>query len=322
MVAKNDLKKINQISVLDKVRALLRYDYGYISMKLFSRIFLLKRIFLFFNRRFKKSKSEKFQPDTVDGIKLRDGVSVDEIVTDLNKDGFCEKLRLSDKSLIDIFSFANNTPCYAYGNPKHGFHLYEKDKCQKKLNRDILLAKYFNFQSEEAFTGVIRSSLLQNIASKYLGRGVRNIATQLWWTFPADVDDAARAKAAHFYHRDVDAWGFVKFFFYLTDVESGGGPHIYVRGSHQPTLADQFFREKFRVKRHLDAPVIKRFGVDSISPMYGPAGSGLAADTFGFHKGESPETSSRLMMCLVYGTKDYGVQEFSIDPSQLDSYSN
>jgi len=270
----------------------------------------------------KSSKSDKANADMADGVKLCDGVSVNEIISDLNKDGFSEKLRLSEKSLDDIFSFANKTPCYAYGNPKHGFHLYEKDKCQKKLNKDILLAKYFNFQSEEAFTGVIRSSLLQDIASKYLGKGARNIATQLWWTFPADVDDAARAKAAHHYHRDVDAWGFVKFFFYLTDVESGGGPHIYVRGSHKPAFTAQLFEEKFRINRHFDAAVTKRFGVDAISPMYGSAGAGLAADTFGFHKGEAPKIATRLVLCVVYATKDYGVQEFSVASSQLDSYSN
>jgi len=316
------VKKIKKLFVFEKAKILFKNKYDYVLMKLFARIFLLKRIFLFFNRISKNSQSDKVQSEMTDGIQLRDGVSVDEIVTDLNKDGFCEKLRLSDKSLIDIFSFANNAPCYAYGNPKHGFHLYEKDEYQKKLNKDILIAKYFNFQNEEAFSEVINSPLLEDIATKYLGKGARNIATQLWWTFPADVDDATRAKEAHFYHRDVDAWGFVKFFFYLTDVEKGGGPHIYVRGSHKPTLADQIFKENLRINRHLDNAIAKRFGVESISPMYGSAGAGLAADTFGFHKGESPEIAPRLMLCVVYATKDYGVQEFSVDQSQLDSYSN
>ena len=312
---------INQKGIIGKIVNLLSYNYDYALMKIFSRIFLLKRIFLFFNRFFKNLKLDNAQTDKADGIKLRDGVSVDEIVTDLNKDGFSEKLRLSQKSLGEIFSFANKTRCYAYGNPKYGFHLSEKESCQEKLNKHILIAKYFNFQSEEVFAGVISSSLLQDIASKYLGRGAKNIATQLWWTFPADVDTATRSKAAHYYHRDVDAWGFVKFFFYLTDVKPGGGPHIYVKNSHKPNFIAQLFEEKFRINRHTDTAVTKRFGVDSICPMYGSPGAGLAADTFGFHKGESPKKTPRLMLCAVYATSDYKVQEFAADPEELVHYN-
>ena len=322
MAGKKNLKYVDSFSAVEKVKNLLEHDYNYVLMKLFARLFFLKKYFIFFNRMSKNSRTDKALLAMADGVKLRDGLSVDEIVSDLIKDGFCKGLRLNDKSLIDIFSFANETRCYAYGNPKYGFHLFEKESCQEKLNKHILLAKYFNFQSEEAFTGVIRSSLLQDIASKYIGKGAKNIATQLWWTFPANVDDATRSEAAHLYHRDVDAWGFVKFFFYLTDVELGGGPHTYVRGSHKPTFRAQLFEEKFRINRHFDAGVIKRFGVDAICPMYGAAGVGLAADTFGLHKGESPEVMPRLMLSLVYATKDYGVQEFSIDPSQLESYDS
>jgi hypothetical protein len=311
---------IKQKEVIIKIKNLLTHDYDYIVMKLFSRVYLFKRIFLFFNRMTLTGNSATINTPSDAAVELNDGASVDEIVADLHQDGCSEKIRLSQESLSNIVNFADNTRCYAYGDPKHGFHLFEKEECEKKLKKDILLAKYFNFQEEEAFSDLINSSTLKSIATEYLGRGAKNIATQLWWTFPADVDANTRSKAAHLFHRDLDAWGFVKFFFYLTDVKIGGGPHVYVKGSHRPHTVDQIFKEKLRINRHLDTSIIKRFGLEAVSPTYGSSGSGFAADTFGFHKGESPEKAPRLVLCAVYATKDYGEQEYTVNPEELSSY--
>jgi len=321
MLINKNSPAINQNGTIKKIRNLLTHDYGYVVMKLFSRVYLFKRIFLFFSRLTQTGNSATINTPPDAAVELNSSASVDEIVADLHRDGCSAKIRLSHESLTNIVNFAEKTRCYAYGNPKHGFHLFEKEECEKKLKKDILLAKYFNFQEEEIFSDFINSPLLQNIAREYLGNSAKNIATQLWWTFPADVDANTRSKAAHFFHRDVDAWGFVKFFFYLTDVGNGGGQHVYVKRSHKPSLITQIFKEKLRINRHVDTAVIKRFGSDPVTPFYGSAGAGLAADTFGFHKGESPEKAPRLVLCAVYATKDYGEQEFAVNPEELSSYA-
>ena len=75
-----------------------------------------------------------------------------------------------------------------------------------------------------------------------------------------------------------------------------------------------------RINRHWDASVVQRFGSNSVTPFYGSAGAGLAADTFGFHKGESPKKEPRLMLSVVYATKDYRMQEYAVNPESLGSY--
>ena len=312
---------INQKGVLKKIRNLFIHNNDYILMKLFSRIYLFKSIFLFFSRLHQTGNSATLNNSIGAAVQLNAGASVEEIVTDLHQDGCSAKIGLSHDSLTNIVIFADNARCYAYGDPKKGFYLSEKEDCEKNLKKDILLAKYFNFQHEEIFSDFINSPLLQSIARKYLGSTARNIATQLWWTFPAEVDDLTRSNAAHFFHRDLDAWGFVKFFFYLTDVGEGGGPHVYVKGSHKPSTMDQIFKEKLRINRHPDTSIIKRFGSDSVTPIYGSTGSGFAVDTSGFHKGVSPEQTARLLLCAVYATEDYGEQEFTVDSEELASYA-
>src|SRR5690606_8644383 len=60
--------------------------------------------------------------------------------------------------------------------------------------------------------------------------GARPIISSLiaWWSIP----HAGQAREAELFHRDVDDWRFIKLFVYLTDVDAGAGPHVYVPGSH------------------------------------------------------------------------------------------
>jgi hypothetical protein len=308
------------IKIKKKIEILIDNKFNYIIMKLLSRVFLLKKIFLFINHINYKNKfsQNSFFRDQV--FQLSNESSINEIVNDLNNDGFSAKLKLNKEYLIKILDYVDKNPCYAYGDQRHGFFLSERKECENKINKEILLAKYFNFQNQEPFIDIVNSPLLQKIADAYLGRNAKNIATQMWWTFPANVDLKTKSKAAHLYHRDVDAWAFVKFFFYLNDVFEDGGPHVYVKQSHKPSFFNQMFLEKFMINRHSDDFVIRRFGHNAICPIYGSAGTGFAADTFGFHRGISPIKKSRLLICCVYATKDYGIQEFSKKPELLSHF--
>jgi len=243
-------------------------------------------------------------------------------VRDIKALGYSLKLRLNDSCLEGVRQYAQSKQCYAYGDPNLGFFLSEKARCEEAIGKDILLAKYFNYQDDAAFSDFMKSPVLEAIAKGYLGNTARSIATQLWWTFPAAVDDLTKSKAAHFFHRDVDAWAFVKFFFYISDVGYGDGPHVYVEASHKPSGFSQIFVEKLRIKRHSDVSVRSRYGDDAVTPIFGSAGAGMAVDTFGFHKGESPEKNPRLTICAVYATEDYGVQNFIINNALLSSHDS
>ncbi len=306
-------QKINEKGIIKKVAHLSSFQIDYILMKVFARIYFLKKIFLFLSTLRQGSRTGVTEVKTCSSVEFLFRKTVDDIVSDLHADGFSRGLKLSEEAMKKMQAYAESATCYAYGDVGSGFKLHNRKNFEKVLGRDILLAKYLNFQDESVFKKFRKSSLLENIAKRYLGKSAKCIATQLWWTFPANVDDAIRSKAAHFFHRDVDDWGFVKFFFYLSDVDKGGGAHVYVKRSHKPSVVSQVFREGLRINRHHDSKVVERFGTNAVTPIYGPAGTGIAADTFGFHKGESPEVGSRLILCAVYAINDYGVQDFRAD---------
>lgn len=310
------MKKLSQ-----KIKILIDNKLGYILMKMFSRIFILKNIFLTINRfGQKKILNENFK--TNKSVEISNSASINEIIRELHTNGFSIRLKLNDIYLNKILDYTKNSLCYAYGNPQFGFYFSEKEKCEKKIGKNILLAKYYNFQNKQPFADVSNSPVLNNIAKIYLGKNVKNIANQLWWTFPANVDFETKSKAAHYFHRDIDAWGFVKFFFYLNDVFHDGGPHVYIKKSHKPNLYDQIFFDKFQTSRHSDRSVRKKFKKKDICSIYGSAGIGFASDTFGLHKGTSPLKKPRLVLCCVYATEDYGLQDFKIKPEILKHYNN
>ena len=314
---KKNSRSINQTGFISKIHNLFSNGKPFVFMKIFSRVYFLKSVFLYFSRLGLNIRSHIQEDEICTSVKLLSNTTVDGIVHDLRKDGCSASLKLSKETISKMRAFTDKSPCYAYGEPKQAFKLENKLSFERAIGKDILLAKYFNFQDQDVFKDFRESSLLENIAKKYLGKSAKCIATQLWWTFPADVDDTVRSKAAHFFHRDLDAWGFVKFFFYLSDVNEGGGAHVYVKRSHKPSVISQIFQEKLRINRHHDSSITKRFGIDSVTPFYGPIGTGIAVDTFGFHKGESPEQNPRLILCAVYATEDYGVQEYKVDSKEL-----
>ena len=103
----------------------------------------------------------------------------------------------------------------------------------------------------------------------------------------------------------------MKFFIYLTDVGVNDGAHFFVRGSHRPYIIHSL-REKFRISRVDDAKIKEWYGDKNIIEMTGKAGSVIAEDTFGFHKGQSPTNNARLLACFVFANQAYCVQRFTV----------
>lgn len=159
-----------------------------------------------------------------------------------------------------------------------------------------------------------RPELLQ-LAQSYIGCKPTISAVLLRWSFPCDKPGAG----VQAFHRDADDWRFVKLFIYLSDVDRGAGPHVYVRGS-------QHTDGKVRQKPMSDDSVERRFGPDMMTVVTGAAGFGFLADTFGVHKGMVPRERPRLMLQIQYSLLPVYAYDYAPEPYQgplvLDPYVN
>lgn len=234
------------------------------------------------------------------------GLDREEFVRRLICDGVAHGLALPQHAVCSIRDWATSQPCYADRNAAHGFALQSHGRAQVALGKPILLAQYFNTQSEcPPVAELIRDPVLNWIACRYLQSVPTFLGSNLWWTFPVAALESDRDLHAHLFHRDVDDFRFFKFFFYLTDVSAGEGAHVCVTASHRapPTLQRG---DKWKIRRYSDAEIAASYPEAQITEVCGPAGTGFAENTLCIHKGSTPKTEARLLLQLQFGLFDYG----------------
>lgn len=133
------------------------------------------------------------------------------------------------------------------------------------------------------------SPALLALAARYIGCKPTLSAVGLRWSFPVESE----GEGLQAFHRDSDDWRFLKVFVYLTDVDDGCGPHVYVAGTHR-------MRAPVRLRPYGDAEVAAAYGKERCMAVTGSAGFAFAADTYGIHKGSVPKTRRRLLLQFQY----------------------
>lgn len=231
--------------------------------------------------------------------------SVSEIVDALNVDGATMGPVLPVGHVEYLVNFAEKTPCYADRIPSQGFYLKDRALAEQKLGKKLLLAQYFNVQSDEFIDRLSKDPFLLSVAASYLGAPPQLMSVNMWWTFPVEASREDKEKHAHVFHYDLDDVKFVKFvkfFFYLTDVDEGAGPHVYVRGSSRNI---KYKNSLFKSKRFTDSEVVEAYGEQNIIHVHGMAGSCLVEDTITLHKGVTPTERARLILQFEYSINTY-----------------
>lgn len=228
---------------------------------------------------------------------------VDETVVleELKREGVHQGPRLPDRIVGEIRSFALATPCYAGTTRDVSFLPDRHGEAERERGRPILVGHYLDHVSDcPAIEALSRDPRLRRIAAGYLGRPPVLVATRLWWSFPsrpeseADLHHASQERL----HFDLDDWGQIKFFFYLTDVDDRAGPHVYLRRSH----ATRRLMHQFSPFVGFSSETVLRcYGRENLSVLTGPAGTGIVEDPFGFHTGTLARECRRLILEFSFG---------------------
>lgn len=240
-----------------------------------------------------------------------------DFLKNLRKDGVAFGLNIPEQIVKKIRNWASENYCYADRNINYGFKFEERAYADIKLEKPILLAQYFN-TTDDCFeiSELSRDPVLLSIAAGYLKSIPTFVGANLWWTFPVDALAVDRDKHAHVFHRDVDDFRFFKFFFYLTDVPTGEGAHVVVKGSHvnpPKTRAS----DPWVIRRYADREIEQFYPAGAVNEICGKAGDGFAEDTLCIHKGSTPKSEPRLLLQLQYALFDHGVMNDRRDPGSL-----
>jgi hypothetical protein len=244
------------------------------------------------------------------------GYDISNIVQSLNKNGIYQGIHLPSKQQQAILDFAYTSDCYGNLDPNLGFKYSEKGRVEAQLNTSFCVAQYYNTSLLcPTIRTLAQDPTLLTIATRYLGAKPVFTGSRLWWTFVVDHQQAYDStKAITFFHYDLDDYACLRFFFYLTHVDTKDGPHVCISGSH---LRKKLSHILAPVKRRYEQELLSYYGSDQMVMVCGELGFGFAEDTFCYHKATRPSGHDRLMLQLQFALYDYKLHNDHKDPAIL-----
>jgi hypothetical protein len=251
-------------------------------------------------------------------------------VDTLKRDGAYLGINLPNEILHKLLDYTSTHDCYADSSHQFGFNYAQKQEAEKKYKKAFVEADYFNATLLcPAIWKLSHDPKLLYIASHYLGGKPLYTGSRLWWLFTkgekeknlllSDMTFLSLRKEArngsYFFHYDLDDYRCLKFFFYLTEVDSSAGPHMFVQGSHERKKISHLY-SLFR--RCSDEAIEEFYNAENIVTICGKPGFGFAEDTFCFHKAAFPTAKDRLVLLLQFTLNDYGNQMDVVDSRLLE----
>ncbi|NJK55677.1 MAG: hypothetical protein HC939_06615 [Pleurocapsa sp. SU_5_0] len=227
----------------------------------------------------------------------------------IKQDGYYLGLQLSQPILKEVLEYAYTANISIDGKRGFEFKYSNKNQAAKQYNCQIITANYLAINSEcLAMQKLSNDPKLREIATKYLGKEPVLVRSQMGWTFIGSKQAYAQKGETGIptlrFHYDLDDYRALKFFFYLTDVDSLSGSHRCVAGSHKKRKLLHYL-----VRSQSDQKIADYYGLESVVNICGRAGFGFAEDPFCFHRGSPPTTAPRLMIQLEFALNDYGMWE-------------
>jgi hypothetical protein len=225
----------------------------------------------------------------------------DQIVPEMERDGVSHRIALAPQDVQTIREFAEATLCTTRAKPVQSFLVRDLAAANARRPRDIIAAYYFeSVRLCPTIVAIEDDPFLRDLAGAYMGAAPHHIRTRLWWSFPGNrVTDAdLHAAAQNKYHFDLNGFRTVKFFFYITDVDAGAGPHAYIAGSHRHRkLKHQYTL----MVGHEESELRDYYGDARFVEVTGKAGTGFVEDPFLFHVGTMCRDRPRLLLEIEFG---------------------
>lgn len=234
------------------------------------------------------------------------GVNADLVVQELRNEGLYIGINLPQDILSEIQDFSQTTSYLGNANNNLKFFLPNKDQAQLKYQQKFVTAHHLNPSSLcTAIQKIEKDPKLWEIAAKYLETNPILIETRLWWTFV--VEEAVdKSLALPFdFHYDLEDYRFIKFMFYIKEVNKSSGPHVCVKGSHKKKkLKDQFSL----VRQTTEPKILDYYGREKVETICGKSGLGFVEDFYCFHRGSIPISEDRLILGVKFAMNNYGVK--------------
>jgi hypothetical protein len=242
-------------------------------------------------------------PETDGLLGKIDSEDLSRIVTELDEKGYHVYRERLPESLCDrLLEFALTNRCIRRGSD--GAPSVEV-ACFPRTKAD---AVRYDFPQQDVIDNPDVQKLMADpsiiaVSQRYLRcQPLVDVMTMWWHTSYSKVPDK---DAAQFWHFDMDRIKWLKFFIYLTDVETTNGPHSFVEGSHRSGGIPTALLKKGYARLE-DSEINANYSSDRVIEFAAPRGTVIAEDTRGLHKGKHVEHGDRLVLQLQFSNSLFG----------------
>lgn len=240
------------------------------------------------------------------GTGVLSNVNFDEVNAQLNDKGFyIFKDKLNDETIERLLEFSKknqSTTRIMSDGKKSPINLFYDPQDKKAVRYDY---KEDDLINDAAVQNLMTDSSILQIAQNYLQTTPIADVIGMWWN--TDFQKEPDSEAAQYYHFDMDRIKWLKFFFYLTDVEEDKGPHSFVEGSHKDG-GIPFSMTAKGYARLSDEEVLSHYGKERVKVFAAPKGTIIAEDTRGLHKGSNVINGDRLIFQMQFSNLLFGAQ--------------
>jgi hypothetical protein len=242
-------------------------------------------------------------------------IAVETVVNGLDTHSHYAGLELPIEIVEEISRFAHTNSFYDDQNPEKFYTYQDFEQPDVRERHKVLIGRYTNTAQDcPVIMALQKDPQLIAIATKYLGRPPGHSDHRLWWSLANNVtDEHARVRSGQEFHYDLDDYRTISFFFYLTAVDTEGGPLMLIKGSHKKKKL-KYILSMFKARQQSD--LLEFYNQDDFVEMRGPSGFGFAVDLFGYHRGKPPQNSDRLALQIRFALNNYNADGKTLDGFQ------
>ncbi len=218
--------------------------------------------------------------------------------------GYSPGLNLTSEIIQELLNFAFISPCYGNRDRKNILFISSREVANNDFkNSTYKVADYSNNIEEcKAILRLKSDPLILALARQYIGHEPVYYRSELLWTFPDNP--LAEIVYTQYFHCDINDYRNLKFFFYLTDVNSDSSPHSYIKGSHRHRSL-YYQVQGGAIYPDREHKLIEFYGKDKVTDICGPLGSGFMGDPYCYHRGGNSNSNARLLLQMEFGSRDY-----------------
>ncbi|WP_293122450.1 phytanoyl-CoA dioxygenase family protein [Microcoleus sp. bin38.metabat.b11b12b14.051] len=229
------------------------------------------------------------------------------IASTIERDSCYQGLQLPEGVVQELVKFASSTVGYINRDTQRPWRCTGTEQVRVDLPKNARVCSYMsNGKLSSTLKKLEKDPGILAVAAKFLGAEPVHLGSEISWSFPVPAENHVQQRqAAQVFHYDLDDYRFIKFFFYLTDVDMSSGPHTYVSGSHKgKKLLHQVIGT--RCADIDDEKLVELYGEQNVVNICGKAGFGFVENPLCFHRGTQPTEKPRLMLQIEYTVNDYG----------------